>query len=157
MASRGRVVRRTPLTTRVKAYLNPLDFLLWISEELNSNDWDDFQEQWAASIGLIFNILFMVARSNASSKSSTRGDDIFGDHDERKGNGWMSWMVSHSFGKRFEMADADNLSGLLYCTLLDTRVISERLFRLLPQAILSVVRIRRECHPEYIFRTPSAR
>ncbi|KAL5348377.1 hypothetical protein ACLOAV_006859 [Pseudogymnoascus australis] len=35
-----RLVRRKPLGERLKAYLNPLDFLLYVSEELETSEWD---------------------------------------------------------------------------------------------------------------------
>lgn len=79
---------------RVKAYLNPWDFLLWLSEELNGNDWDDFQRQWSIPIGLAMNIIFMVARANSKSLSVSKGDDVFGDYHERRGSGWLVWFVS---------------------------------------------------------------
>jgi len=91
-----RLVRRAPLSERLKAYLDPLDFLLWLSEELNSNDWEDFQKQWATPIGVAINIVFMIARANSGGASSTKGDDVFGDYEVRRGSGWLTWFVSIS-------------------------------------------------------------
>ncbi|KAI9718662.1 MAG: hypothetical protein M1828_006597 [Chrysothrix sp. TS-e1954] len=91
---RARLVRRTPLKERVKAYLDPIDFLLWLSEEVSSNEWDDFQEQWSVPIGVALNVLFMLARANATGQSHTRGDEVFADYGEGRGTGWLSWFSS---------------------------------------------------------------
>lgn len=90
---RTRLVRRAPLVERVKAYLNPWDFLLWASEELNGNDWDDFHKQWATPIGVTLNVVFMMARVNSSGNHDI-GDDVFADYHERRGSGWLTWTVS---------------------------------------------------------------
>jgi len=92
-ATRARLVRRAPLIDRVAAYLNPLDFLLWLSEELNSNDWDDFQRTWSIPTGITMNVAFMIARSNSRASTSTTGDDVFGDSHIDRGSGWLSWLV----------------------------------------------------------------
>ena len=88
-----RLVRRAPLATRIKAYLNPLDFLLWLSEELNSNDWEDFLKQWAIPAGVALNVLFMIARANSSGNTPDYGNDVFGDEFARRGTGWLAWFV----------------------------------------------------------------
>jgi len=85
-----RLVRRAPLSERIKAYLDPGDLLLWLSEELNSNDWDDFEKAYAMPIGVACNIVFMVARANSGTSNST---DVFGDHHSRIGSGWLQWIV----------------------------------------------------------------
>jgi ABC-type multidrug transport system permease subunit len=54
----SRLVRRAPLAKRLKAYTNPSDWLIWLSEELNSNDWDEFAQAYAVYIGFAVNILF---------------------------------------------------------------------------------------------------
>jgi len=88
-----RLVRRQPLADRIKAYLNPLDFLLWLSEELDSNDWDQWQNDWAMPIGIGLNVIFLIARANSGGSSGRRrGDDVFGD--DGGGGGWLSWVVS---------------------------------------------------------------
>lgn len=88
-----RLVRRTPLLDRVKAYLDPLDFLLWLSEELTTQDWDDFNKQWATPTGIVFNVLFMIARSNSSASSQDYSGDVFGDDSSTSGTGWLAWFV----------------------------------------------------------------
>ncbi len=35
-----RLVRRRPLSERIQALLNPMDFYLWLSEEIQTFDWD---------------------------------------------------------------------------------------------------------------------
>ena len=86
-----RLVRRQPLADRLKAYLNPLDFLLWLSEELDSSDWDQWQKEWATPIGVGLNVVFMLVRANSGANGRRRGDDVFGDDTE--GTGWLSWFV----------------------------------------------------------------
>ena len=92
-ATKTRLVRRAPLLDRVAAYLNPLDFLLWLSEELNSNDWDDFQKTWSIPAGVAMNVAFMIARSNSRASASTTDDDVFGDSHVRRASGWLPWLV----------------------------------------------------------------
>lgn len=86
-----RLVRRKPLLERIKAYLDVHDLLLWLSEELNDDTYDDWLKLWATPIGAGLNILFILARG-ASNKSSGKGDDVFGD-DGSGGSGWFSWLV----------------------------------------------------------------
>lgn len=97
MAPRTRLVRRAPLTDRVKAYLNPYDFLLWLSEELTGNDWEEFNKQWALPLGIALNIIFVLARANSTRPSD---DDVFGDNTARFGSGWLSWLVSNTLHLR---------------------------------------------------------
>ena len=74
---------------RLSDYLNPYDFLLWLSEELEANGWDQLEKEWATPIGLTLNIVFIVARANTSQKS-TSYDDVFGDV---PGVAWTTWLV----------------------------------------------------------------
>jgi hypothetical protein len=85
------VVRRQPLLERIQAFLNPLDFLLWLSEELDTNGWDRLEKEWAIPIGVGLNIVFLVARANAS-LGARRYDDVFGE--PTGGSGWLGWLVS---------------------------------------------------------------
>lgn len=87
----SRLVRRRTLTERIQAYLNPLDFLLWLSEELESNDWDQWQKDWATPIGLALNVIFIVARANSGPSWRSLGDDVFGDIEGY--SGWLAWFV----------------------------------------------------------------
>lgn len=86
-----RLVRRRPLLERIRAWLNPLDFLLWLSKEFDSSDWEQWQKDWSKTIGLVLNITFLVARANAGSRSRRRGDDVFGDDDSY--TGFTAWLV----------------------------------------------------------------
>ncbi|KAF2188658.1 hypothetical protein K469DRAFT_748399 [Zopfia rhizophila CBS 207.26] len=88
-----RLVRRAPLSERIAAYLDPWDWLMWASEELNSNDWDDFAKSYAFSLGVSMNILFIIAKANAGGSSSSKGDDVFGDSGS-SGSGWLKWFLS---------------------------------------------------------------
>ncbi|KAL4931257.1 Nur1/Mug154 family protein [Aspergillus undulatus] len=86
-----RLVRRQPLAERIKAYLNPLDFLLWLSEEIDANDWDQFEKSWATTLGVVLNLVFMIARANSRTSGSQAVDDVFGDEG---GSSWLSWLAS---------------------------------------------------------------
>jgi len=67
--------------------LNPMDFLLWLSEEMETRDWDS--NLVGTQIGLSFNFVFLLARAN-SGRTAAR-DDIFAEDD---GPGWVSFLVS---------------------------------------------------------------
>lgn len=81
-----RLVRRTPLLERIKSMLNPMDFLLWLSEELETRDWDSTTA--GTQLGLAMNFVFLVARANSASSTS---DDVFSDD---VGTGWLAFFVS---------------------------------------------------------------
>lgn len=83
-----RLVRRRPLWERITSNLNPMDFLLWLSEELETRDWDS--KLVGTQLGVVMNILFLLARANVGLTSST-DDDIFGDETKI---GWFSYVVS---------------------------------------------------------------
>ncbi|KAB5572531.1 hypothetical protein GE09DRAFT_1217089 [Coniochaeta sp. 2T2.1] len=86
MPPQRRLVRRQPLSEKVKAWLNILDFGLWLSEELETRDWDS--KTVGTQLGLIASFLFLIARAN-SGRSSTRSDDVFG---ESSGSGWGTFF-----------------------------------------------------------------
>ncbi|KAL9081262.1 MAG: hypothetical protein Q9159_007367 [Coniocarpon cinnabarinum] len=92
MPPHTRLVRRAPLSQRLKAHLNPFDFLLWLSEELNTNELDHTLRQWAVPLGLVINLVFMVSRANA--KGVDPELDVFADAHERQGSGWLAWVAS---------------------------------------------------------------
>ncbi|EER22917.1 hypothetical protein D8B26_004495 [Coccidioides posadasii str. Silveira] len=85
-----RLIRRRPFLERLKAYLNPLDFLLWLSEEFDSNDWAQWEREWAIPLGVGINCLFLLARANSRSRSQAY-DDVFG---ENGGISWLNWLAS---------------------------------------------------------------
>ncbi|OAA81332.1 hypothetical protein LEL_00877 [Akanthomyces lecanii RCEF 1005] len=82
-----RLVRRKPLLERLSALLNPMDFLLWLSEELETRDWDS--ENAGTQLGLALNFVFLLARANSS--SAPPADDVFGGEDKSL---WLSLMVN---------------------------------------------------------------
>jgi len=85
-----RLVRRQPLAERIKSYLNPLDFLLWLSEEIDSSDWDQWAKNWALPLGIGLNVVFLVARANSKGNGSQAIDDVFGEEPEVS---WLNWFV----------------------------------------------------------------
>jgi hypothetical protein len=87
----NRIVRRAPLSERIQSYLHPEDFLLWVSEELNSRDWEDFNRNWSTTVGVTLNLVFIFARANSG--SNTSGDDVFEDYEGRSASGWLAWLV----------------------------------------------------------------
>ncbi|ORY65240.1 uncharacterized protein BCR38DRAFT_193758 [Pseudomassariella vexata] len=80
-----RLVRKAPLAERVKAMLNPMDFLLWLSEEIETRDWNS--KVVGTRLGLSMNFMFLLARANSS--KSTTADDVFGDGGE---SGWLTFV-----------------------------------------------------------------
>lgn len=137
-----RRVRKAPLADRVQAYLNPWDFLLWLSEEINSSEWQDCLSQWAIPGGIAANIVFLVARANTGGSSFARNDDVFGDYHERGGTGWLAWFVSASGVsclslRRIKAADIQ--AGLLHRTPSKPRLLLECFLHLLPATTLPAV------------------
>jgi hypothetical protein len=90
--SMPRLVRRRSLIERIKTYLNPLDFLLWLSEEIET--WDLDSKAFANPIGLALNFLFLICKAN-SGPAIGSGDDVFGDAQSR--SGWLAWFVRNPF------------------------------------------------------------
>ncbi|KAL7814228.1 hypothetical protein V8C44DRAFT_39824 [Trichoderma aethiopicum] len=72
-----RLVRRRSLWERITSMLNPMDFLLWLSEELETRDWDS--KLVGTQLGLGMNLAFLVARANSGASSEWSDGDIFGD------------------------------------------------------------------------------
>jgi hypothetical protein len=87
-----RLIRRDPLSKRLREYLDPYDFLLWLSELLNDDTYDEWLNAWAVPIGIALNILFILARG-ASKRGGGGSDDVFGDIDGG-GSGAFVWLVS---------------------------------------------------------------
>lgn len=91
-----RLIRRRPLAERIKIYLNPLDFLLWLSEELDSNEWAQWKLKWAIPIGVALNVLFLIARANSVQSTRGKGDGVFADDEGYAG--WLAWVVgAHTY------------------------------------------------------------
>jgi hypothetical protein len=89
MPPKQRLVRRKPWDQRVKDYLNPQDFLLWLSEEIETREWDT--KGLANWVGGSLNFVFLIARANSGAQNNGV-DDVFGDNG---GAGWFSWFVRH--------------------------------------------------------------
>ncbi|KAI0626428.1 DUF2418 multi-domain protein [Pyrenophora tritici-repentis] len=85
-----KLVRRAPLSERIKSYLDPSDWLIWISEELNSSDWDDFASSYALYIGFGANLLFVLAQANSGAPTTDDDDGVFS---EVQGPGWVEWIM----------------------------------------------------------------
>ncbi|KAI4717611.1 hypothetical protein E4T48_06145 [Aureobasidium sp. EXF-10727] len=83
------IIRRAPLSERIKAYLNPYDLLLWIAEELHESALDEALRDWGTPIGVTANVVFACARVGLKKKPN---DDIFGDFESS--SGWFYWFVS---------------------------------------------------------------
>ncbi|KAF2684421.1 hypothetical protein K458DRAFT_418001 [Lentithecium fluviatile CBS 122367] len=83
-----RLVRRAPLAERIKAYVDPWDWLMWASEELNTNDWEEFAQDYAVPLGFGLNLVFVIAQANASRGASNNGV-LVGDDE---GPGWFAWF-----------------------------------------------------------------
>lgn len=89
-----RLVRRRPLAERIRAYLDPWDFFLWVSEEIECHDWDEMNKDWGVPIGVSLNFIFLVARANSRSSGSKAIYDVFG---EDEGVPWLSWFVCDAY------------------------------------------------------------
>ena len=89
-----RIVRKAPLRDRLRAYFEPYDFLLWLSEALNVDAYAEWLKAGAMPRGMSLNILFVLARGTARVGGKSGGDDVFGDIDGKSGSGWLSWFVS---------------------------------------------------------------
>ena len=96
MPPHRRLVRRQPFSERIKSYLNPYDFLLWLSEELETSDWEQWQREWGTLIGIGTNIVMLVARANSGGRSSSY-DDVFAD--DSGGSSLLTWFVCWEYIK----------------------------------------------------------
>ena len=93
-----RLIRRRPLRERLQSYLNPWDFLLWLSEEFDTTDWEQWEKDWAIPLGITLNAAFLIARAKSQSGSQVY-DDIFGDNGTTS---WLGWFVrARSYGVFF--------------------------------------------------------
>lgn len=82
-----RLVRRQTLTQRITAAINPCDFLLWLSEEIETRELDSIAA--GNQVGVVANFLFLLARANLG-PSNSADDDVFGDG---SGRAWVSYLV----------------------------------------------------------------
>ncbi|KAI1132500.1 hypothetical protein F5Y10DRAFT_231272 [Nemania abortiva] len=82
-----RLVRKRPLTERVKAMLNPMDFLLWLSEEIETHDWSS--KTVGTQLGLAMSFAFLIARANSG---GTRvADPVF--DEGTSSSGWLAYLI----------------------------------------------------------------
>lgn len=63
---------------------------MWLSEEIDANDWDHLERSWALPVGVTLNLIFLIARANSKSSGRRVVDDVFG---EEAGVPWLSWLV----------------------------------------------------------------
>lgn len=131
-----RLVRRQPLAERIKAWLNPLDLLLWLSEEIDANGWEQFEKDWATTLGVVLNLVFMIARANSRTSGSQALDDVFG---EEAGVSWLSWLVSRLLQLFKSIGTNYLLLGFVHCPLFDLCLRLEHLLHLPTEATLSHV------------------
>src|ERR1700722_18646396 len=82
-----RLVRKKPLSERVMAAINPLDLFLWLSEEVQTREWDP--KTVGTQVGLAMSFTFLLARANTG--ASRNVDDVFGDSSS---SGWVFFLVS---------------------------------------------------------------
>ncbi len=73
---------------RVKAMLNPMDFLLWLSEEIDTHDWSS--KTVGTQLGLAMNFAFLIARANSGGARVV--DPVFDDGTST--SGWLAYLVS---------------------------------------------------------------
>jgi len=85
------IIRRAPLSERIKAFLNPYDLLLWIAEELHESALDEALRDWGMPVGIAANLVFACARFALKKNPN---DDIFGEFESK--SGWFFWLVSLS-------------------------------------------------------------
>jgi hypothetical protein len=114
-----RLVRRQSLVQRIKSYLNPFDLFLRLSEEIDSSDWDQWENDWATPLGIALNVIFLIAKANTS-RTGYQADDIFG---EDGGVSWLTWLVcpleTPNVQSRLESADSMVYfgTGIIHCSL----------------------------------------
>ena len=147
-----RLIRRRPLAERIRAYLDPADFLIWLSEELDSSDWEQWQRDWATPIGVLLNLAFLIARAN-SGYGRRDSDDVFGD--DVGAISWTSWLVSVLWLKLLPLKydTEQHLPGCLYRTFLISRLLPERLLHILSPAPLPTFREQRGQCPKHTIST----
>ncbi|PHH82231.1 hypothetical protein CDD82_6650 [Ophiocordyceps australis] len=83
-----RLVRRRPLHQRILAALNPVDYLLQLSEDIEAREWNS--KQVGSQLGLVLNVVFLLCRANAKRSAVYRSDDIFGDSEETT---WFAFIL----------------------------------------------------------------
>lgn len=82
------MVRRQPLKERILARLNPMDFLLWLSEEVETREWNS--KALGTRAGVLMSLALLLARANTGGADQDV-DDVFGDDEA---TGWVPLVVS---------------------------------------------------------------
>lgn len=62
---------------------------MWISEKLDSEEWQDFAKDHSRILGFLMNLVFIVAQANASRTSESDDDVLMGG---TGGPGWFAWL-----------------------------------------------------------------
>lgn len=138
MAPSRRLVRRQPLSERIKAHLNPWDFLLWLSEELETSDWEQWQRDWGTTIGIGINLVMLIARANSSGRSSDY-DDVFSD--DYSSSSFLTWLVSGLLCPSLTAcSERVHDLGYVYCTSSLSVLLHKRFLYLLSETPLPTVR-----------------
>jgi hypothetical protein len=148
-----RLVRRAPLSERLKGYLDPYDFLLWLAEELNDDAYDEALKDWAGVLGVAANIVFVLARGSSKAGQSRAGDDVFGE--VNAGAGWLVWFVSATQDPLREASMLTEHTGSSHCPLSDTPLLRERSLHFLPEAAVPPFRAVRRLCTSYILGAES--
>jgi hypothetical protein len=147
-----RVVRKQPLSERIAAYLNPYDFLLWLSEEVESRGFDQLEKEWAIPLGFFFNLFFVIARANTQTRSRSY-DDVFG---STSGYGWRAWLVSQPRSEGQRRAELI-ITVHTRSALSDFGGRRQRCLHLLEAEALPTIRKRHRQCPQYSISAPSSR
>lgn len=91
-----RLVRREPLSERIRTAINPLDQQMAFSTWLSSIDWDGFQNSLATPMSLFLNITYFIARANSNGSGRRRGaDDVLRRSTVDRMDGWGA-AISYS-------------------------------------------------------------
>lgn len=86
-----RRIRRRPLMERIKAKFDPWDYILWLSEEIETREFGS--KTLGNQLGLALNVLFILARVYGSSSTSDDDADIFSDSESTGSTGWLAYFV----------------------------------------------------------------
>jgi hypothetical protein len=81
-----RLIRQKSLRERWAAWLNPMDLLLWVSEEIQTRELD--AQVIGTRVGVAANFVYLLA--SARSSTSTAQDDVFG---ESSDSDWLLYIV----------------------------------------------------------------
>ncbi|KAK7704921.1 hypothetical protein SLS64_008269 [Diaporthe eres] len=76
---------------RIKATLDPWDYLLWLSEEIETRNFGS--KSLGTQLGLALNFAFILARVYGSSSAGGDSDDIFSDSDSTNSTGWLAYFA----------------------------------------------------------------